>query len=62
MLGERRTYVDACVLPMLRWARALVPGALDARPNCRALLERLEGDPAVRKVLADEGLDASKAA
>lgn len=62
MIGERRTYLDAYVLPMLRWARALVPGALDGRPACRGLLDRMENDPAVRKVLEDEGLDVSKAA
>jgi len=56
MIGERRTIIDAYALPMLRWARAMLPGGLAHHPNCLRLLDRIEADPTTQKVLKDEGL------
>ncbi len=55
-LGGRRTILDAYVLPMFRWARAMLPDGLKRHPNCENLLQRIEADPAVKKVLASEGI------
>jgi glutathione S-transferase len=54
MLDGGRSVVDAYAFPMMRWARKLLPGGLDAFPNVQALHDRLAGDPAVQKVLARE--------
>ena len=56
VVGGRRTFIDAYALPMLRWGRAMLPGGLEGFQSCAGLLERLEADPATKKVLADEGL------
>jgi len=56
LLGDRRTFLDAYALPMLRWARAMLPAGLEAFSNCTRLLQRLEAEPPTKKVLADEGL------
>jgi glutathione S-transferase len=54
ILDGGRSVVDAYAFPMMRWARKLLPGGLDAFPNVQALHDRLAGDPAVQKVLARE--------
>ena len=56
MLGGRRTFLDAYVLPMLRWARAMLPGGLQNHPNCERLLGHVEADPVAKKVMIDEGI------
>ncbi|QGM44384.1 glutathione S-transferase family protein [Methylocystis heyeri] len=56
MFGERLSFLDAYVVPMFRWAQAMLPEKLDRHPNCKTLLERLQADPAAKKALADEGL------
>ncbi len=56
VLGERRTFLDAYVLPMLRWARAMLPDGLQGHPNCAGVLGRLEADPSAKKVMSDEGI------
>lgn len=56
MLGGRRTYLDAYVLPMFRWARAMTPDVFSARANCARLLALLEADPAAKKVMRGEGI------
>lgn len=48
---EGRSIVDAYAFPMLRWARAKVPGGLGAWPGLAALHDRLAGDAAVQRVL-----------
>lgn len=48
---ERRSIIDAYALPMLRWARAKLPEKLGAWPSAASLVDRLEADPAVRRVL-----------
>jgi len=54
ILNGGRSVIDAYAFPMMRWARKLLPGGLDAFPNVQALHDRLAGDPAVQKVLARE--------
>jgi glutathione S-transferase len=56
MLGERRSFLDAYVVPMFRWGRAMLPGGLDSHPNCERLLQRLQAEDIAKKVFADEGL------
>ncbi len=51
ILGQR-SVIDAYALPMLRWARAKLPEKLEPWPALDALVDRLEADPAVRRVLA----------
>lgn len=58
---ESRSVVDAYALPMLRWARAKVPGGIAAWPAVSALHDRLAADPAVKRVLEVHGA-AEKAA
>lgn len=56
MLGGRRTFLDAYVLPLLRWAHAMLPGGLQNHPNCERVLRRVEADPVAKKVMIDEGI------
>lgn len=53
-LAGFRSPADAYLYIMLRWARGL---NVELGPNLTALLTRLEADPGVQKVLADEGLE-----
>lgn len=48
---ETRSIIDAYALPMLRWARAKLPEQLGNWPATAALLDRLEADPAVQRVI-----------
>jgi glutathione S-transferase len=48
---ETRSIIDAYALPMLRWARSRLPEHLDKWPSTAALLDKLEADPAVQRVL-----------
>ena len=57
ILGERRTVIDAYAFPMIRWAIMKLPEKLGRYPHVQALHDRVTEDAAVRKVLADEGLD-----
>lgn len=45
---------DAHAFPMIRWALAKLPEALDAYPNVVALHDRIADDAAVQKVFAEE--------
>lgn len=49
-LGDR-SIIDAYAFPMIRWARAKVPGGIGAWPAIAGLHDRLAADPAVRRVL-----------
>lgn len=49
---DGRSVVDAYALPMLRWARAKLPERLERWPALDGLANRLEADPAVKRVLA----------
>lgn len=52
--GERRSYVDAYAVPMLRWARAKLD--LGQFPSVAAHLARMLGDAGVQRALKAEGL------
>ncbi|GLI91394.1 glutathione S-transferase family protein [Methylocystis echinoides] len=54
-LGEKRSYLDAYVFPMERWARTLLDDGLAAFPAVRAHHDMMAADPAVQKALAAEG-------
>ncbi|MGK7867701.1 glutathione S-transferase family protein [Falsiroseomonas sp. E2-1-a20] len=54
ILDGGRSVIDAYAFPMMRWARKLLPGSLEAVPNVQALHDRLAADPAVQKVPARE--------
>lgn len=56
ILGGRRTILDAYAFPMLGWGIKLLPDGLDRYPNLRRLHDSVAADPAVRKVMQDEGL------
>lgn len=56
IVGDTRTYVDAYSVPMVRWASSMLPGGLDAWPSVKRHHETMLADPAVRRVMADEGL------
>ncbi len=55
-LGARRSFLDAYALPMLRWARLMLPAGLTGHPSCANLLRKLEADPVAKKVMSEEGL------
>lgn len=54
-LGDKRSYLDAYVFPMERWAESLLDDGLSAFPAVRAHHDMMAADPAVRKTLAAEG-------
>jgi glutathione S-transferase len=54
-LGETRSYLDAYVYPMARWAQTLLDDGLSAFPAVQAHHEMMAADPAVAKALASEG-------
>lgn len=56
IVGDSRTYVDAYSVPMVRWATLMLPGGLDGWPEVKRHHEALLADPAVQKVMAEEGL------
>ena len=55
-LGDKRTILDAYVTPMLNWAVSLIPGGLSDFPALEAHHKMMLRDPAVHKVMRDEGL------
>ncbi len=48
---EERSAMDAYALPMLRWARAKVPGGVGGWPGIASFLSRMEEDETVQRVL-----------
>ena len=56
IVGDTRTYVDAYSVPMIRWASAMLPGGLDDWPSVKAHQENMLADPAVKRVMREEGL------
>jgi glutathione S-transferase len=54
-LGDKRSYLDAYVFPMERWAQTLLDGGLSALPAVRAHHDMMASDAAVQAVLAAEG-------
>lgn len=55
ILDGGRSVVDAYAFPMIRWGMGVVPGGIADFSNVQALHDRIAADPAVQKVLADEG-------
>ena len=56
MTGDKRTYVDAYVTPMLRWASGMTPEGLRAYPDVAAHHARMLADSGVRRAMLAEGL------
>ncbi len=56
IVGDRRSYVDAYSVPMIRWAAAMLPGGLGDHPAVRRHHERMLADAGVRRAMIDEGL------
>ena len=56
IVGDRWSIVDAYAFPMLRWASSILPDGLSSHPNAQGLLNRLQADAAVQRVLRAEGL------
>jgi len=55
-VGEERSILDAYAFPMERWGAKVLEGGLADFPNIKAHHDTLAADPAVRRVLAAEGL------
>jgi glutathione S-transferase len=56
MVGDKRTILDAYATPMTRWAVGMLPEGIAAYPALSAHHAMMLADPAVLRVLADEGL------
>ncbi len=56
IVGGKRTLVDAYATPMLNWAQSMLPEALSNFPGLASHRRRMRADPAVLRVMADEGL------
>jgi glutathione S-transferase len=56
VLGRRRTFLDAYVLPILCWARAMLPDSLLVHPNCQRLLLHVAADSVAKKLMSYEGI------
>jgi len=56
LVGGERTGADLFLFMLTRWGRTLDPPAWD-RPNVRAHFRRLLERPAIRRMLAEQGLD-----
>ncbi|MGN6825932.1 glutathione S-transferase family protein [Paucibacter sp. M5-1] len=54
--GAERSYVDAYAVPMVRWAKNVLPGGLSAFPNVARHHEELLRDPGVIKAMTSEGI------
>jgi glutathione S-transferase len=54
-LGDKRSYLDAYVFPMARWASRLFDDGLAELPAVKAHHDWMAADPAVQRVLAAEG-------
>lgn len=55
-MGSKRTYVDAYSVPMLRWAKNVLPGGLKEYPEVARQHERMLQDESVVRVMTDEGI------
>lgn len=56
LAGGKRTYVDAYSIPMVRWATKVLPSGLNNFRNLARHHKRLLEDPAVIRVMTEEGL------
>lgn len=55
-MGRKRTYVDAYSVPMVRWARNVLPNKLADFPDVSRHHDRMLEDPAVVRAMTDEGI------
>lgn len=55
-MGSKRTYVDAYSIPMVRWAKNVLPDGLKNFSNVSRHHERLLEDAAVIRAMTDEGI------
>ena len=56
MTSRRRTYLDAYVTPMVRWAADMLPNGLDDYPDIKRHHAHMMNDPGVRRAMIAEGL------
>lgn len=56
IVGGKRTLVDAYATPMLNWAETMLPEGLSKHPGLAGHRRRMGIDPAIVRVMADEGL------
>lgn len=55
-MGSKRSYVDAYSVPMVRWARGVLPGGLEQFPNVARHHDHMLQDPAVVRAMTEEGI------
>lgn len=55
-MGNKRTYVDAYSVPMVRWAKKVLPDGLKSFNNVSRHHARLLEDAAVIRAMTDEGI------
>lgn len=56
MTGEKRTYLDAYVTPMLRWAANMLPNGLEDYADVKRHHAHMLADPGVHRAMDAEGL------
>ena len=59
IVGERRSYVDAYSVPMIRWAASMLPGGLADYSAVAAHHAAMLADPGVKRAMVEEGLIAA---
>jgi glutathione S-transferase len=55
MIGDKRSYLDAYVFPMERWAASMLEDGLSKHPNIRKHHDMMAADEGVKRALAAEG-------
>jgi glutathione S-transferase len=55
-MGRKRTYVDAYSVPMIRWARGVLPGGLNDFPDVARHHDHMLQDPGVIRAMTEQGL------
>ena len=55
MVGDKRSYLDAYVFPMERWAASMLEDGLSKYPNIRKHHDMMSADEGVKRALAAEG-------
>lgn len=55
MAGDKRSYLDAYVFPMERWAASMLEDGLSNYPNLRKHHDMMAADAGVKRALAAEG-------
>lgn len=55
MAGDKRSYLDAYVFPMERWAASMLEDGLSNYPNLRKHHDMMAADEGVKRALAAEG-------